>query len=598
MLNKIKTSMKLLLLLAFIHTSCDADQIIYHEKVIDDRVIDLDLPFTVPIGVNSWVVNSIEQDEAIISDAGIHNWTSLDDVIRTYVYTQAGELNLGFNIKSDKYSEIKVTVGNQTEERGISNSDYDIVGVGTFNVEAGYNIIEIQGLQKNGNYIADINDILLGGSATANGIKFVPLSNPHFGRRGPSVHMTYTPPENKDVQWFYNEVTVAPGEDVLGSFFMVNGHSEGYFGMQVNSNGERRVLFSIWSAFETDDPNQIPEDYQVTKLANGQGVTVQDFGNEGSGKQSFFDADWKAGVTYKFLLKGEPSTVSGSTDYTAYFFDPEVGSWKLIASLRRPKTSKYLTRMHSFLENFHESTGYIERQVEYGNQWVYTTDNVWTEMIEGTYTADATAANDERLDYAGGANGDKFYLRNCGFFNDAVQPNASFTRTASGTAPDIDFSSLPQITLPTDVTLFDRSAWSVVDYSSQEDQGGEGSTGLASDVLDGDLDTYWHTCWNGCTPTPPHHITIDMGSENTVDGLRFTQRQTLSRTIKSIEIEVSNDNTNWISLGSFVLANSADNQYIDFSSSQTFRYLKFIAKDAHDGSDNAAMAEIEAYTKN
>ncbi|MFV9550788.1 DUF3472 domain-containing protein [Algibacter sp. PT7-4] len=567
----------------------------------EEETETLNLTKTVPMGHNSWVIGSVSQDISVVTNSGIQNWTSLNDVIRTYVKTGAGELQVGLKMKStDGKSKIKVTVGGVSKEVVASSTTFKTEEVGAFTVPAGYNYVEIQGIEKTATYIADITEILFGGSAVASGINFVPTSNFHFGRRGPSVHMSYKQPEGKDVQWFYNEVTVPEGEDQLGTFFMTAGHAQGYFGMQVNSATERRVLFSIWSAFSTDDPSQIPEDYKVTNLGNGAGVTVQDFGNEGSGIQSFIDVDWKAGVTYKFLLKGEPASVAGSTDYTGYFFDPEVGDWKLIASLRRPKTSTYLTRVHSFLENFNPSTGHLSRKVNYGNQWAYTTDNTWTEMTDGTFTADATAANGDRFDFEGGTSGNTFFLKNCGFFNANVQPNTAFTRTASGAAPNIDFSALEEPTLPdppAPVTLIDRSAWTIADYSTQEDNGGEGDTGRAADVLDGNLDSYWHSCWSGCTATPPHHITIDLGAETNADGVRFNQRQSLSRAVKNIEIQISTDNTNWTSVGNFELQNSKDVQDADFSATKTFRYLKFISTTAHDGSDNAAMAEIMAYTK-
>ena len=562
-----------------------------------EEEISLSLTKTVPIGPNSWVLNGVVQNNNIVSAEGILSWSSLDDVIFTYVATGAGELNVGLKMKTaGGESKIKITVGSASKEISVSSTTYKTEAVGTFTVPAGYNLIKIQGLEKAGSNIGDISDILFGGAAVASGVTFVPKDNFYFGRRGPSVHMGYTLPAGKSVQWSYSEVTVPVGEDKLGSFFMVNGHSQGYFGMQVNSETERRVLFSIWSAFSTDDPSQIPEDYKVTNLGNGTGVTVQDFGNEGSGIQSFIDVDWKAGVTYKFLLKGEPS-ISGSTDYAGYFFDPEVGDWKLIASLRRPKTDTYLTGIYSFLENFQPSAGYLSRKVNFSNQWVYTTDNVWNEMTKGNFTADATAINGDRADYEGGVEGSTFFLRNCGFFNANVQPNTPFTRAPSGTAPSIDFSALetPSISEPKEVTLLDRAAWSVVDYSTQEDQGGEGTTGLAADVLDGNLETYWHSCWSGCTATPPHHITIDMGVSQEVAGIRFYQRQSLSRAVQNIEIKVSGDNVTYTSLGTFELLNVASEQDIDFSSPQTFRYLKFIATSSHDGTDNAAMAEIKPY---
>lgn len=597
MSNMISFKIIITLFMGILSNACNSDEAVNNET--EDPITELNLTKTIPAGANSWVANNFAQDGSVVSESGIHNWTQTSDIIRTYFYLpNSGELHLGLKAKSEGgTSKIKITLGSESKEVTLENSEYKTVEVGVFNSDSGYNYIEIQGIEKSGTYIGDITDILIGGPAANGNVTFVPTSNWYFGRRGPSVNIGYNTPSGKDVHYFYNEVTVPEGEDINGSFFMVNGHSEGYFGIQVNGESERRVLFSIWSPFSTDDPNQVPEDYQVTSLGSGEGVTVQNFGNEGTGMQSFKDIGWQTGTTYKFLTKVEPYD-DNSTDYTGWYFDPAVGDWQLVASLRRPKTSKYLTGAHSFLENFNPSTGYITRQGEYSNQWVYTTDGQWTEVTGSRFGVDATARDGHRLDYSGSATGSKFVLKNCGFFDENVVAGSSLTRNAvGGSNPDVDFESLPKVLPPAEVTLLDRNGWTIVDFSTQEDNGGEGDTGRAADVLDGNLETYWHSCWSECAATPPHHVTIDMGQENEVDGVRFVQRQTLSRAVKSIEIEISSDNSNWTSMGSFELGNSASNQDLDFASPQTFRYLKFISTASHDETDNAAMAEIMPYKK-
>lgn len=196
---------------------------------------------------------------------------------------------------------------------------------------------------------------------------------------------------------------------------MANDFAQGYFGMQVNSPTERRVLFSVWSPYETDNPNEIPEDSRIILLGKGQGVTTGSFGNEGSGGQSYKVFNWEmAGNTYRFLLKGEPS-VNNSTDYTAYFFAPETEKWTLIASFRRPHTFTYLKRLHSFLENFSTNTGFIGRKAFYGNQWARDKEGNWYELTNAKFTADATARKGSRLDYAGGSQGNVFYSRTADF---------------------------------------------------------------------------------------------------------------------------------------------------------------------------------------
>jgi hypothetical protein len=153
-----------------------------------------------------------------------------------------------------------------------------------------------------------------------------------------------------------------------------------------------------------------------------------------------------------------------------------------------------------------------------------------------------------------------------------------------------DLSKLPAVPL-------DRTGWQIVDYSSQEDQGGEGAiNGRAAVILDNNPATYWHSCWAGCTPTTPHFITVDMQSEKEASGFFLMQRQSLSRNISLCEIQISNDNVTWESLGEFPLERVKNQQELALESPKTFRYFKFIVKTVFDGSNNAALAELVPYT--
>ncbi len=266
----------------------------------------------------------------------------------------------------------------------------------------------------------------------------------YWGRRGPSVHLKYVVPANADLMYAYSEIVVPEGRDPIGSYFMANGFGEGYFGIQVNSLTERRVLFSVWSPFRTDDPNDIPDDQRVVTLGKGDGVQTKDFGNEGAGGQSFLVFPWAGEKTYRFLTEVKPEG-NGSTRYTSWFGDAEDGGWHLIASFRRPKTNKYLTGFHSFLENFSPSTGNQTRSARYQNQWVGDKDGHWHEVTQATLTGDGTARGRHRLDYAGGSESDHFYLRNCGFFSDTVELDQNFERSSdSSRKPEIDVNQLPR----------------------------------------------------------------------------------------------------------------------------------------------------------
>ncbi len=399
----------------------------------------------VPMGGNAWVVNDQSKNRKVISDQGLSKWTDDKTVIRAWFRTErAGMIQLGIEAKQTSgESKIKLVFEGDEKEVSLQNKRFTEIYVGNFEVKkAGYHYIELQGLEKTGDNFGEISKMLLGGEVAEETIYYV-KDDFYWGRRGPSVHLGYKIPEGvEDVTWFYNEITVPKGEDVIGSYFMANGFGEGYFGIQVNSASERRILFSVWSPYKTDNPNDIPNDQRIKLLKKGNGVNTGQFGNEGSGGQSYKVYNWKAGNTYRFLLKGHPSR-NNCTDYSAYFYAPEKEKWELIASFRRPKTSTYLKRPHSFLENFIPNMGRVRRKVYYTNQWVVDKNNNWHEMTEAIFTADATARKDARRDYAGGVEKGVFYLQNCGFFNERIAYDQRFSRPKKGNKPVIDFSKLP-----------------------------------------------------------------------------------------------------------------------------------------------------------
>ncbi len=408
--------------------------------------VESDLTIEIPPKGNSWVVNNLEENESIIHKNGIRNWTNPKSIIRTYFHTEStGELHLELsaNVPNGR-SSIKITVGKISHELTMTNNSMERIDAGIFKItKPGYQFIEIEGVEKTSKTFGDVDSFWIGGPVTKGKVTFV-KDDFYWGRRGPSVHLNYTTPEGMDILWFYNEITVPKGNDVIGSYFMANGFGEGYFGIQVNSAKEKRILFSVWSPYKTQNPDDIPDEFKIILLGKGVGVTTGEFGNEGSGGQSYKIFDWKAGNTYRFLLKGEPSE-NNSTDYTAYFFAPEEKEWSLIASFRRPHTHTYLTRPHSFLENFRTETGCMTRMAKYTNQWALAANGGWYELSEAKFTADATARKGARLDYAGGVENDAFFMRNCGFFSDNTTIDSYHKRKVSGAAPSIDFDKLPKI---------------------------------------------------------------------------------------------------------------------------------------------------------
>lgn len=435
--------------------------------------LEVEEPLTllIPVQGNSWVWDQSgagrqggwnPQENIILSQEGNARWSSPATVVATWFKTNSGgELKVSLRARSvSGSSEMTIRYDGQEQQvtipEGMVFRDLPVV---TFRVKGpGYQRLELQGVTRAGGVFAEVAGVLIGGEAASGKVWFI-KDEFYWGQRGPSVHLTYTVPgEAGDVRWFYNEVTIPEGEDVVGSYFMANGFAEGYFGIQVNSATERRILFSVWSPYSTDDPREIPEEQRIKLLRKGEGVTTGEFGNEGSGGQSYLVYPWKAGVTYSFLLEAIPETAwaegeagdingitpaPGSTRYTAWFREKGSGSWRLMASFSRPQTTTWVARPHSFLENFIPESGQYTRKGYYGNQWAGNREGKWCELTEARFTVDNTGRKEARLDFSGGVEEGRFFLKNCGFFNETTPADSRFTRPATGERPEIDFNQLP-----------------------------------------------------------------------------------------------------------------------------------------------------------
>ncbi len=393
----------------------------------------------IPLGGNAWATNG-----AKITDNGLENWTNSDQICKVYFkVNKTGNLKISL-FSNAKNSKIQVSIAGKSKSLSFNGESETMAGEWEIK-KKGYVEVELKGIDKKDLSFAEISAIGVSGSCINLETTFVKNNDGNYfywGRRGPSVHLNYNTDGLDNIEWFYSEITVPEKNDVIGSYYMANGFKEGYFGMQVNSETERRVLFSIWSPFTTDDPNKVPNDQKIVLLKKGENVYTGEFGNEGAGGQSYLKYNWKVGNTYKFLVGAKPNG-EGFTTYIAYFFAPEEGKWWLIASFNRPKTNTYLKSIYSFLENFEPKTGNLTRLANYGNQWAYEKQKGWVEINKIVFSADATARIGYRKDYEGGRAGEGFFLKNCGFFDETTTIKTPFEREIKSKIPQIDFSKLP-----------------------------------------------------------------------------------------------------------------------------------------------------------
>lgn len=375
-----------------------------------------------------------------ISDTDpIKGWSDANTTIVWYgLIRTAGKLNISvrLHLPAGEQSKLRMTVD---DHRLSTKTIHGADGVVTFSFGSvdiknpGGHRFALSGIRKSGAEFAEIDSLGLDGPAVKDA-----LFNLTPQRGAPSVHLNFPILDGVQAKWFYNEVTVKT--DPIWSYYEACGFARGYFGIQVNSPTERRIIFSVWdSGKEPTDRSKVAADDRVQLIAKGPDVFVSGFGNEGTGGHSHLVYPWKTGETYRFLVSAQPD--GNSTIYSGYFYFPEKHAWGLIASFRAPKDGGYLRHLYSFNEDFEGANGQQKRLAEFGNQWIRTTDNKWIELTKARFTHTARGIYKDRLDRGAGVRGDRFFLTNGGFKPESIEFNDEISRPASGRPPDVALPS-------------------------------------------------------------------------------------------------------------------------------------------------------------
>ncbi|MFF4983916.1 discoidin domain-containing protein [Streptomyces sp. NPDC001046] len=139
--------------------------------------------------------------------------------------------------------------------------------------------------------------------------------------------------------------------------------------------------------------------------------------------------------------------------------------------------------------------------------------------------------------------------------------------------------------------VLDRDGWTVT--ASSEETAAE--NGRASNVLDGDARTIWHTKWSGTATPPPHTLTVDMHRTAVVSGLVYRPRADHPNgRVGEYGISVSKDGQNWgdpVATGTLADDNSA--KTLGFAA-QGARYVRLtVLGEAGKRGPWAAAAEID-----
>lgn len=341
------------------------------------------------------------------------------------------EAAVELRLPTNAISKLRLSVNGEsrdTEVRG-AGTNLVVAKFGAFQIkQPGYQRFTLETLNPTPPF-GDLFALVLDGITT---------NTAHFNlkprRNAASVHLRYPVPRGTNVAAFYCEMTGL--EDPVHTYYMACGWHRGYFGMQVNSRTERRIIFSVWdSGSEAVSRSKVGESNRVMLVAKGEGVYSGDFGNEGTGGHSHLKYNWKTGEAQRFIVTAQP-TNNTFTIFSGYWFHPEKKEWMLISSWRAPKDGGYLRSLYSFSENFVGNNGHLRRKALYGNQWIRTDRGEWIELTDASFSYDSTGRAD-RLDRFMGVENGQFFLSHGGFIPGITNSGEKFTRPATGRAPEI-----------------------------------------------------------------------------------------------------------------------------------------------------------------
>lgn len=391
----------------------------------------------------------------------VSNWTNPSRSVVYYLYQSAGEYNFSIEntVTNGVSLDYEVKISPCYTGLGVTPSTQSVTfnGTGTVNLSTAFKVVA----STTGYYRYELKPLSApNNSITIHNLIFRALQanskvNQTNYQSSPSVHLSFSSTAStvKSYNWLYQDVLVPAGKDPLYTFYMSIGFYRGYLGIQTNSPTERRVLFSVWdSADAQNDPNHTAAD-NVSLVAKGANVTSNGFGGEGTGGQTYINANWQTNQVVSFIMNVRPET-NNSVLLSAWYKLEGQSTWNYIATWRAPKDQRYFDGFYSFLENFGHRNGQLRREAEYFNSWAKeSASGNWVNLNKVSYS-NTDGAVGQRVDFEQGIsplNSARFYMSSGGY--------TPTIKTVSNTLPLS--STPPAVTLS---TLSDRVDQALADY--------------------------------------------------------------------------------------------------------------------------------------
>lgn len=355
----------------------------------------------------------------------VSGWSDSGRSVVWYLYQTKGRYDLFFDTKVEKDTNTVFALNvSACYELGFSELTKPLImnGTGNFDTVFAASI----NIPQTGYYRYELKPETAPGNAiTIRSLVFNALdSNAQVNhtdyQSSPSVHLSFgtTEPTTRSYDWIYEEILVPEGGDPLATYYMSLGFFRGYMGIQTNSDTERRVLFSVWDSKDADsDKTMVAADF-VSLVDKGKETTVNSFGNEGTGGQSYVKtADWKTGKPVKFLMNVRRMG-NNSVLFSAWYCADESDGWKYVATWRAPHEQKMFDGFYSFIENYGYTNGQLPRKAYYYNAWGKENESgKWVNFNKVGFSH-TDGREGQRVDYEQGVSKEhpgRFYMASGGY---------------------------------------------------------------------------------------------------------------------------------------------------------------------------------------
>jgi hexosaminidase len=120
-----------------------------------------------------------------------------------------------------------------------------------------------------------------------------------------------------------------------------------------------------------------------------------------------------------------------------------------------------------------------------------------------------------------------------------------------------------------------------------------GENGAATNAIDDNPYTIWHTAYSGGVAPLPHTITLDLGTTRRLAGVRYLPRQDggVNGRVSGYEVAVSTDSVRWRTVATGQFVNDQTEKELDFAPTRA-KYLRFTALSEVNGNQYTSVAEL------